>query len=368
MSNGKGFSIVVVEEWGRIAGNDKERENMQDSSKIDFGRREFLAALAVGTVGAVYGDAIPPLMKGLSRGDAYNLAPGRDGLKVRVTPYFDGGWTMYMFADRCNNVMLSTLFKSPSGKIVMIDGGWPKDADFLVPALKELGGMVDAWFLTHAHMDHYGALSDILARPEQEGLTIKRVVHKFLPPDFIAETEKSCYPFVTAFLNNLGNSGIIVETPKVGQEWDFGEGLSFECLNDYDLTMKSNSINNSSICYRVMNGGKSIIVTGDIGWQMGDKLLKTVPKEKIKSDILFLSHHGQMGANKNFYEAVNPEICVWPTPQWLWDNDHGGKGYGSGKWLTNYVKCWMQDIGVKRQILLTKDAALGPKNLPAVSA
>ena len=26
-----------------------------------------------------------------------------------------------------------------------------------------------------------------------------------------------------------------------------------------------------------------------------------------------------------------------------------------------FLKCWMQDIGVKRQFLLTRDAALGPK-------
>ena len=58
---------------------------------------------------------------------------------------------------------------------------------------------------------------------------------------------------------------------------------------------------------------------------------------------------------------MKPEICVWPTPQWLWDNNHAGRGYGSGPWLTNYVKCWMQDIGVKRQFLLTRDAALGPR-------
>jgi len=94
---------------------------------------------------------------------------------------------------------------------------------------------------------------------------------------------------------------------------------------------------------------------------MADKMLKPVPKEKIKSDIVFLSHHGQNGANKNFYAAVKPEICVWPTPQWLWDNNQAGRGYGSGPWLTNYVKCWMQDIGVKRQFLLTRDAALGPR-------
>ena len=335
----------------------------------NLSRRGFLAAaLAVSFVKTTEAKAektscapMPKMPGGLARGDAQSTTSGREGLKAYVTPYFNGGWTMYMFADRGNNVMLSTLFKSPSGKVVMIDGGWPIDADFLVPALKELGGTVDAWFLTHAHCDHYGALADILTKPKLEGLKIKKVIHHFLPVEFIAETEKDSLPYVTPFLKNLKGSKLKVETPKVGQVWDFGEGLTFECLNEYDLSMKGNSINNSSICFRVMNGGKSILITGDIGWPMADKLLKTVPKEKIKSDIVFLSHHGQNGANKNFYEVVKPEICVWPTPQWLWDNNHAGRGYGSGPWLTNYVKCWMQDIGVKRQFLLTRDAALGPK-------
>ena len=318
-----------------------------ERTKCGCSRRDFMA------MGAAAG-----VVAGLpSGGEAAEVAK----LNIYVTPYFDGGWTMYMFADRCNNVVLSTLFKSPSGKVVVIDGGWPKDADFLAPALRELGGTVEAWFLTHAHCDHYGAIADILSQPKMDGLTIRKVVHKFLPVDFIAETEKESLPYVTPFLESLGNSKLNVETPKVGQVWDFGEGLTFECLNDYDLSMRRNSINNSSICYRVVNGGKSIMVTGDIGWQMADKLLKTLPAEKIKSDIVFLSHHGQNGANKNFYEAVKPEICVWPTPQWLWDNNLAGRGYGSGPWLTNYVKCWMQDIGVKRQFLLTRDAALGPK-------
>ncbi len=326
-------------------------EDMRRESGLS--RRGFLAAaVAAGAVGSVRSSAAAQ--------GAAPVVPGREGLKVRVTPYFAGGWTMYMFADRCNDVMLSTLFRSPSGKVVMIDGGWPKDVPFLLPALKELGGTVDTWFLTHAHFDHYGALGDIIKKPKFGGLRIKKVVHDFLPLDFIAETEKGCIANVRPFLENLRKSRIPVVKPKKGQKWDFGEGLSFECLNEYDLSMRENSINCSSICYRVMNGDKSVMVTGDIGWQMADKMLKTLPPEKIKSDVVFLSHHGQSGAKKNFYKAVHPEICVWPTPQWLWDNNNG-PGYGSGPWFTNYTKCWLQELGIKRQILLTKDAALGPR-------
>ena len=75
---------------------------------------------------------------------------------------------------------------------------------------------------------------------------------------------------------------------------------------------------------------------------------------RLKHDIVFLAHHGQNGVAKEFYAAVKPEVAIWPTPTWLWDNNNGG-GLGSGPWLTNFVKCWMQELGVKKNYLLVKD-------------
>ena len=297
-----------------------------------LGRREFLFGAAMLATGAF---AVP---------------------RNREVSCFGGGWKMYAFSNRTIDIMLSTLFRSPSGKLVVIDGGWAKDGEFLHSVLKQFGGEVDAWFLTHAHGDHYKALGGILKRPVLGGLKIRRVVHNFLPLDFIASTEAACAPHVAAFLDDLAKSGIAVETPKPGDRYDFGEGLTFECLNTYDLAMRRDAVNNSSICYRVENAGKSVLVTGDLAAEMGDKLIRTLPPEKLKCDICFLAHHGQAGAKKSFYEVVRPEICIWPTPQWLWDNDLGGThGPGSGPFLTNYTKCWMQELGVKRQYLLTHD-------------
>ena len=241
----------------------------------------------------------------------------------------------------------------------MIEGGWGADGEFLLGEIKRLGGVVDAWFLTHAHRDHYRALGEILKKPGCGGLKIVRVVHNFVPLEFIAEVSPSGLPHVKEFLGDLAKSGIKVEKPGVGQVFDFGDGLTFECLNEPDLSMRRDAINNSSVCYRVVNAGKSVLVTGDVSEEMGAKMLATLPPEKLKSDVCFLSHHGQMGASREFYAAVKPEICIWPTSQWLWDNDLGGThGPGSGPFRTNYTKCWMQDLGVKRQFLLTRDQVL----------
>ncbi len=277
-------------------------------------------------------------------------------LPAKEVAYFGGGWRMHMYTGRTTDISLSTLFRSPSGGIVMIDGGWGADGEFLLGEINRLGGVVDAWFLTHAHRDHYRALGEILKKPGRGGLKIGRVVHNFVPLDFIAEVAPSGLPHVKEFLGDLAKSGMKVEKPDAGQVFDFGEGLSFECLNEPDLSMRRDAINNSSVCYRVVNAGKSVLVTGDAGEEMGAKMLATLPPEKLKADVCFLSHHGQAGAKKSFYAAVKPEICIWPTPQWLWDNDLGGThGPGSGPFLTNYTKCWMQELGVKRQFLLTRD-------------
>lgn len=309
---------------------------------------------------AAVGAALPLNAAQSAPAQSAAVPPGKEGLGVKVTPYFDGGWKVYMFGNRGYGQMLSTLFLSPSGRVVMVDGGDVADGDFLYETLTRLGGKVDTWFITHAHIDHFRALGTILKRPDMGGLKIGRLMYDFPSLEWFAAHEKGCVKHLEEFLPGVARNGIAVEKPKFRQVYDFGEGLTFECLNHVDLRIWHNACNNSSICYRVSNGGKTLLVTGDIGTEMGHWILTYNPPEKVVSDVVFMSHHGQNGAGREFYEAVKPEICVWPTPQWVWDND-AGQGPGSGPWKTNYVKCWMQDLGVKRHFLLTRDAALGQK-------
>ena len=45
---------------------------------------------------------------------------------------------------------------------LVVDGGWEPDGERLCSLLKEHGGHVTAWLLTHPHSDHVGVLYDIL--------------------------------------------------------------------------------------------------------------------------------------------------------------------------------------------------------------
>ena len=72
---------------------------------------------------------------------------------------------------------------------------------------------------------------------------------------------------------------------------------------------------------------KSMIFLADTGKESGEKLLIN-QGDKLKANIVQMAHHGQNGVNKNVYEKIQPKICLWPTPEWLWNNDPG-TGYNT---------------------------------------
>ena len=268
----------------------------------------------------------------------------------------DGG-RVYALSSRIDSISLSTVFVSPEGKILVVDGGYLRlggDGKFLGDFLHKLGGHVDYWFITHAHGDHYGALVTMAERPDFYGVTIGELLYNFPDREWMLKREPASRPYLTNFCDNvLGKRLKDVKRGdcSVGRVINFGS-WSFEVLNEPFLC-DGNAINNSSVMISVKAGGKTWLETGDMGVEGGRDAMKKLGA-RLRHDIVFLAHHGQCGVDKDFYAAVKPEAAIWPTPSWLWDNNNGG-GIGSGPYRTNYTKCWMQDLGVKKNYLLVKD-------------
>ena len=247
-------------------------------------------------------------------------------------------------SDHSTRQMMGYILKTKNNKIIVIDGGTTDDTENLIKQLNKHGGKVDAWFLTHLHDDHLGAFSNI-ANDKQ--IQIEKIYCSFNEYSWYEENEPSRAEFSKQILEILKQDNIKDKVEEVSLNQDINiDDVKIEILGIKNPEITENAGNEQSMVVKFDTGKTTFLVLGDTGIKSSEKLLKT-QKEKLKSDIVQMAHHGQNGATKELYEQINPTICMWPTPEWLWNND-SGEGKGSGPWKTLETRLWMEELKVKK--------------------
>lgn len=261
---------------------------------------------------------------------------------------------IHMLKSVTNVQMNSFIITTESGKIIAIDGGFRQDAPYFLEYLRELTGEavphIDAWFLSHPHCDHIYAFIEIMEN-HFDALTVDTVYFNFPSIQFIAMREHDEEKTMKEFYAQLPKFADKAYFCSGGDRYDIGEA-QIDVLYSPDFEINRNVGNNASIVFRMTLGGKTVMFTGDCGVEAGQKILRLwKDKGMVKADICQMAHHGQNGCDKEFYEAVAPDTCLWCTPKWLWDND-AGKGYNTHIWQTIVVRGWMDEIGVKTHYVI----------------
>ena len=247
-------------------------------------------------------------------------------------------------SDHSTRQMMGYILKTKNNKIIVIDGGTIDDTENLVEQINKHGGKVDAWFLTHLHDDHLGAFSNI-ANDEQ--IQIEKIYCSFNEYSWYEENEPSRAEFSKQILEILKQDNIKDKVEEVSLNQNINiDDIKVEILGIKNPEITENAGNEQSMVVKFDTGKTTFLVLGDTGVKSSEKLLNT-QKEKLKSDIVQMAHHGQSGATKELYEQINPTICMWPTPEWLWNND-SGEGEGSGPWKTLETRLWMEELKVKK--------------------
>ena len=247
-------------------------------------------------------------------------------------------------SDHSTRQMMGYILKTKNNKIIVVDGGTIDDTENLIKQINKHGGKVDAWFLTHLHDDHLGAFSNI-ANDEQ--IQIEKIYCSFNDYSWYEENEPSRAEFSKQILEILKQDNIKDKVEEVSLNQDINiDDIKIEILGIKNPEITENAGNEQSMVVKFDTGKTTFLVLGDTGIKSSEKLLNT-QKEKLKSDIVQMAHHGQSGATKELYEQINPTICMWPTPEWLWNND-SGEGKGSGTWKTLETRQWMEELKVKK--------------------
>lgn len=243
--------------------------------------------------------------------------------------------------------MMGYIIKTKNNKMIIIDGGLLEDSDNLMNYIRKNNNKVDYWFLTHNHNDHVAAFTEIA---KNDDVQIDNIYVSLNEKEWYEENEKSRAEFSSYLIDILNEEKIKtkVKEPTLNEKIQI-DGIKVEVLGIRNPEITENSGNEQSMVIKFDTGKTKLLILGDTGIKSSEKLLKN-QKNKLKSDIVQMSHHGQAGATKELYEAVKPTICLWPTQEWAWNNDNGN-GENSGPWKTLETRNWMEELGVKQNYI-----------------
>lgn len=262
---------------------------------------------------------------------------------------YNSGVYLTQLCDNTSSQMMGYLIKTKNNKTIAIDGGTFGDTNNFIKTLNQTyGGKVDFWFITHPHQDHASVFIDIVQNhPEvQIGKVYFSVNDIEWYKKYGAGREKEAARFYEAINNeNIKNNLHEVRL----NEKIYIDNVECEILGIKNPEITENAFNNSSMVFKFKVNNKSIIFLGDTGKESSEKLLKN-QKDKLKSNVMQVAHHGQSGGTEELYKTINPEIVLWPTPKWLWNND-AGEGFNTGPWKTIETRNWINKLDVKENII-----------------
>lgn len=263
---------------------------------------------------------------------------------------------MYQLGLSDDSLMMSYLIVTKAGKLIVIDGGLMggnESYNYLYTSLKkygkleEKGNIIDAWIFTHPHGDHIRAFYKIWE--QYPDIRIRNFYFDFPTKEYIEAMPEYEHPYIQdltefqrVFNKNMGSSTAYEDYPKAQKGDRFIiDGIQFDILRTMHSKEGSvyNNINDCSMVFRMTVGGQTVLFLGDLNKKGGKELLQEYG-DALQSDIVQMAHHGQNGVNRNVYEAIKPQVCLWPTPVWVWNN-------ADGSLQTTEVRQWMQGLNVK---------------------
>lgn len=183
--------------------------------------------------------------------------------------------------------------ESPTGTQILVDGGPPrKILSELARVMSPFDRTIDAIIITNPDQDHIGGFLDVL-----KVYKIDRVF------------ESGTFNDSKTFQNlktEIARQNIPVILAKRGMRLDIGGGAVIDILfPDRDVSLWDS--NDGSIVGKLSYGHTSIMLTGDATTKTEKIILEENSKDKLKSTILKVGHHGsRTSTSYDFVKNVSP--------------------------------------------------------------
>ena len=247
------------------------------------------------------GEAIPPRRK-------------EESPEPITTPLVTQVQLTYCVAD-CG---MSYVIRLSDGRFAVIDGGYDEyeEADRLFELLQEQNVLerptVAAWFFSHPHGDHVLCFLKLVQK-YGDRIRIEDLVYNWASDSMcLYPCDHNAFDRVAEELTAAGSRRL---TPHTGQRFCYADAefdVLFACEDLYPEVIRN--INNTSVVLRMELGGKRFLWLGDAEPGASDVICRRFPAASLRCDVLQVGHHGYGGGSPELYRRADPEILLWPCP------------------------------------------------------
>ena len=257
------------------------------------------------------------------------------------------------------------VIRTSDGNFVIIDGGagkfeYSEETEHLIETVEKQnvkGGkpVVSAWFLTHAHNDHFGVIAEF-AEKYADRLDVRSFVLDLPDPDHSQNLGGTDSADIVE--NAISSLGTKMTVPSSGQTLIYGDAEFEVLLTPEDFYPDFiEYFNNTSVVTRMKLGKHTVLWLGDACRVGGDKLVFIYGKEYLKTEIMQVGHHGFNGGSDALHDAVKPEYLLWPASDFAYTNVRGSERNAP---LEKAVKKEKNFVSGKKEITLDLN-----KDIPA---
>ena len=240
----------------------------------------------------------------------------------------------------CDSFIITT----EDGKVIVIDGGHTAETDYFIQYLKGVTGQckphIDAWFLSHPHDDHCEVFLEVVENRSRE-VTFDKVYANFPEDPAFYEGYDEWAVMIVSEYNRL--MPLFADKAAQLAEGDVFRVGAAQFTVFYTFNPEWKNCNEASTIMRMDLGGTGVMFNGDAGVNAGNYVVEKYGDSGVlRCEYCKMAHHGQDGVGRNFYEAVAPEVCLWPTPTWVYENTNGNL-------KTFETRAWVEELGVEKE-------------------
>lgn len=241
----------------------------------------------------------------------------------------------------------SLILQLKNGHFIINDGGWREDLPYLLDYLEKNspGGkpVVDAWIISHAHIDHMGIFTAFMENPAYADRIHVEEIYFTEPGTKAKQTEAAkldladlmCFysrVFPKILRSTSGNPPRLIRM-RLGERYFFRDiTIDVICTPDLIPYETWKTWNASSVVLMYTIGEQKMMVTADMDWECQRFLLECFDDDYFDLAIYQAPHHGGNVYNE-FSGHIRADSILYTAP----DAERTGV-YGKKTLLGRYVQ------------------------------